>query len=230
MTQPDCDTHPTGLQKISPTRDAYEEISTHGAPFQLQSTNRRTQTCHRNFPSHQPLVHPLKTCLMGLFLLLLSFSPNEQLAAAQQVYFPELFNAALNRPVSVSPELNVCGMNTPKESFCKSSADAGTLTSCWSGSCTLNCPDDLDHLPYFEYVFDRADEGWGDCIYREYNDFAPAPATAAVQIYRVHFTGNGNGTCRLVVTPEWLTTLFLQPVRSVSIAMWIRPSMVGRDR
>lgn len=162
------------------------------------------------------------------FIFILSFT-SWTLTSAQ--VYPPLFNAAEEKDVSVDPPSNICGV-AQSETFCKSSSDTQTLTSCWEDECTLSCPptDSTGKLPYVELAFDRVRDGWGDCVYKVFDNLSPALPSANVQKFKAKFAANNNGTCYLDLVPEWMTILFLQPTRSITISVWIRPEPTTTER
>ena len=163
--------------------------------------------------------HVFKFCI---FVLLMFFLP---CCHAGESYYPQIFNAALNKKITIIPDDGTCGSNGQTQ-YCRSFSDPSSVTSCWEGICDLTCPFG-DSLPFSIKTFTYVREGLGDCVMR--NNTLRADGSQGTG-HTVYFTGSGTDSCYLTLTEEWLVPVALMPKWNITVTVWLRPQIAGRPR
>jgi len=85
------------------------------------------------------------------WLLMCVSSPVILAQASSAVQFPDLFNVALNRPISTTPSAAVCGVQTV-DGYCASSWSWSSVSSCQLRVCSQSCPYRSSTPPFVDLI------------------------------------------------------------------------------
>ena len=134
-------------------------------------------------------------------------------------FYPPFFNAALHKPITISPEDNTCGLLGP-QTFCRGLADPSVMT-CREEVCDASCPNRVAPGTTHDMLETSNIQDWkSGCTWWNSTTVAPYPAegTQALQF------GRGGEHCFLEVDYHKIVVgLVLMGRWNVTFTAWIYP-------